>query len=202
MGMDMKIALPLLVVIAGVFSSSAIAFATVIEFNGDGKETVYSAVDYLAGTRYGTAKSKGRDVSKKWTMRPMQYDAFVTNAAVQYGLPEVLIHAIILVESGYDTNAESRAGAVGLMQLMPETAKRFGVVNRKDAAQNINGGSAYLKWLLNRYQGDIEKTLAAYNAGEGAVDKYGGIPPYKEAREYVKKVSHILNGNQIVALVF
>jgi hypothetical protein len=98
-------------------------------------------------------------------------------------------HAVISAESAYDTNAISRAGAVGLMQLMPETAKRYGVVNRRNPVDNVDGGARYLRDLLAMFKNDLQLTLAAYNAGEGAVKKYGNkIPPYDETRNYIKKV--------------
>ena len=160
------------------------AFATVIEMDASGNAIVHDAVDYLAGSR---------DSTKQVQTHTGRYSQLVRRAAEDYGLPESLLHAIIAVESNYNASAESKAGALGLMQLMPGTAKRFGVSDRRDASQNIHGGAAYLKWLLDRYGGDTTKALAAYNAGEGAVDKYGGIPPYKETIEYVAKVSDRLN---------
>lgn len=109
--------------------------------------------------------------------------------AERYNLPQSLVHAVITAESAYDSDAVSRAGAVGLMQLMPATAKRYGVRNRRDPYQNINGGTKYLRDLLILFNQDMELALAAYNAGEGAVKKYNNtIPPYKETQNYVKKV--------------
>ena len=100
-----------------------------------------------------------------------------------------LIHAVILAESGYNPSARSNKGAVGLMQLMPETAKRYGVIDRLDPAQNIRGGTSYLRDLLRLFNNDLRLALAAYNAGEGAVVKYGNrIPPYRETVAYVPRV--------------
>lgn len=100
-----------------------------------------------------------------------------------------LVLAVIHAESAYDKNAVSSAGAVGLMQLMPQTAKRFGVLNRHDAAQNIKGGVLYLRHLLELFEFNIKLALAAYNAGESAVAKYGNkVPPYPETQRYVEKV--------------
>ena len=99
------------------------------------------------------------------------------------------MHAIITVESWYNPNAVSRAGAIGLMQLMPETAKRYGVINRRDVKESINGGSRYLSDLLRMFNNNIRLALAAYNAGENAVKKYDNtVPPYRETKNYVEKV--------------
>ena len=99
-----------------------------------------------------------------------------------------LVLSIIAAESNFKVNAKSNADAHGLMQLIPATAERFNVKNAYNASQNIKGGVKYLKWLLSHYRGDVTLTAAAYNAGEGAVDRYKGVPPYKETRAYVKKV--------------
>jgi soluble lytic murein transglycosylase-like protein len=99
-----------------------------------------------------------------------------------------LVKAVISTESGWNSQAVSRKGAVGLMQLVPGTAQRFGVSNSFDPAQNVEGGTTYLRSLLDRYNGDLNKSLAAYNAGEGAVDRSGGVPAYRETQRYVQKV--------------
>lgn len=114
-------------------------------------------------------------------------------AARNSGVEEALLRAIAHAESAYVPDAISRAGAQGVMQLMPATARRFGVANALDAAQNIQGGAAYLAFLLRRYPGDLLRVAAAYNAGEGAVDRYGGVPPYAETRQYVRRVEQLLS---------
>ncbi|PNS09444.1 lytic transglycosylase domain-containing protein [Solilutibacter silvestris] len=116
------------------------------------------------------------------------YQQEITAAAKLYGVEEAVVRAIIHAESAYNPRALSRAGAQGLMQLMPATARRFGVSDTFNAAQNIQGGVQYLAWLAKRYGGDITRIAAGYNAGEGAVDKYGGVPPYSETRAYVERV--------------
>jgi soluble lytic murein transglycosylase-like protein len=102
---------------------------------------------------------------------------------------EAVVRAIIHAESAFNPNALSRVGAQGLMQLMPATARRFGVGNAFDASQNIAGGVQYLAWLLKRFKGDVALAAAGYNAGEGAVDKYKGVPPYAETQRYVQRVA-------------
>ena len=118
------------------------------------------------------------------------YDKIVQEAAERHSLDPALVKAVISTESGWNPRAISRKGAMGLMQLEPETAERFGVGNPYDPAQNVEGGSAYLKELLDRYNGDLTKTLAAYNAGEHAVDMSGGVPAYPETQQYVQKVTN------------
>jgi soluble lytic murein transglycosylase-like protein len=117
------------------------------------------------------------------------YAAEIDAAAKLHGVDPAIVRAIIHAESAYNPNALSRVGAQGLMQLMPATARRFGVGNAFDASQNIAGGVQYLAWLLKRFNGDLSLAAAGYNAGEGAVDKYRGVPPYAETRRYVERVS-------------
>jgi soluble lytic murein transglycosylase-like protein len=116
------------------------------------------------------------------------YSNEIRTAASQYGVEEAIVRAIIHAESAYRPNAISRAGAQGLMQLIPATASRFGVVDPFDPAQNIRGGVQYLAWLLKRYNSNLTLAAAAYNAGEGAVDRNGGVPPYRETQRYVERV--------------
>lgn len=119
-----------------------------------------------------------------------RYDAVITEAARLYQLPADFVRAVVKVESNFNPNAVSRTGAIGLMQLMPGTARAMGVVNPFDPRQNIFGGTRYLRFLANTFQGDLVLTVAAYNAGEGAVQRYRGVPPYDETRRYVQRVLH------------
>jgi len=132
---------------------------------------------------------KGSIAYKKFLENRRQLSPLIRRQASQLKVDPALVLAVIHAESFYDKNAVSSAGAVGLMQLMPKTAERFGVSNRNDALQNIRGGVLYLRHLLKLFDYDIRLVLAAYNAGESAVAKYGNqIPPYPETQQYVKKV--------------
>ena len=124
--------------------------------------------------------------------RASQYDSIIEHAAVSAAVEANLLRAVIVVESGFNCRAVSKRGAVGLMQLMPATASRFGVRDPYDAQQNVHGGARYLKFLMDRFGHDIRLALAAYNAGEEAVVRNGGqIPPYSETMAYVPRVLKI-----------
>ena len=140
-------------------------------------ETCY-ACGVQPGVNFGTTR-----------LNTTAYKDEIAQAALTYGVDEAVIRAIIHAESAFRPTALSRVGAQGLMQLMPATARRFGVADAYDAAQNIRGGVQYLAWLLKRYGGDLKLAAAGYNAGEGAVDKYKGVPPYGETRRYVERVA-------------
>lgn len=124
------------------------------------------------------------------------FEGLITDIALQQGIDPDLIKSIVQVESGYNPQALSSKGAIGLMQLMPNTAFEMGIDDPWDPAQNIRAGTKYFSCLLKKYQGDLMKALAAYNAGPRIVDTYGGIPPYQETREYVKSVLAIINGGR------
>lgn len=128
----------------------------------------------------------------KLSERREKYASLIKRAASENRLDPKLIHAVIQAESAYNPQAVSKAGAVGLMQLMPQTAERFGVTNRRDPRQNVRGGARYLRVLLDLFKSNVRLAVAAYNAGENAVLKYGSkIPPYKETRTYVKRVMNV-----------
>ncbi|WP_305733486.1 lytic transglycosylase domain-containing protein [Trichlorobacter ammonificans] len=119
---------------------------------------------------------------------PREYEHLINASAAKYGVSPALVKAVIRAESGYNPNAVSRAGATGLMQLMPGTARSLNVTNTFDPKQNVDGGVRYLRFLLDTFKGDISLALAAYNAGMSKVARYGGIPPYQETRTYVNRV--------------
>jgi len=122
--------------------------------------------------------------------RMTRYDAHIREAALLYQLPEPFIRAVMQVESNFYPDVVSVDGAMGLMQLMPATAASMGVTDAFDPRQNVLGGTRFLRLLANRFKGDLILTVAAYNAGEGAVNKYRGVPPYAETRRYVRRVLH------------
>lgn len=125
----------------------------------------------------------------EWRQRAATYSALIDRAAARAAVHPALVRAVIAVESAFQPRALSRAGAQGLMQLLPSTARRYGVGNAFDPEQNVGGGARYLSYLLARYKNNLELALAAYNAGEAAVDRHGGhIPPYAETRQYVPAV--------------
>ncbi len=124
------------------------------------------------------------------------YGELIYDVAVRHSINPHLVAALIHVESSFNPRAVSRKGAVGLMQLLPATARRFGLKSKKDLfnpEKNIEAGIRYLSWLNKRFSGDVHKILAAYNAGEGAVERFGGIPPYRETQNYVQKIFRLLN---------
>jgi soluble lytic murein transglycosylase-like protein len=139
--------------------------------------------------------------------RTSRFDGIVTEVSREYGVPAKLIHSIIRAESDYDPNAVSHKGAMGLMQLMPATARQYGVRDPFDPVQNIHGGVRYIKDLMRLYDKKTNLVLAAYNAGQEAVRKYGGIPPYRETINYIDKIkrtyrkAYISSGTEIYKYV-
>jgi soluble lytic murein transglycosylase-like protein len=149
----------------------------------------------FTGVLIGRAFAPGTDVSNSienleaLTSGDAELDQLIINIGEAEGVDPRFIHAVIWQESKYDQQARSPVGAQGLMQLMPATARRFGCNDPNDAAENIAAGTKYLSWLLKRFDGNVELALAGYNAGEGSVDKYDGIPPYRETQNYVRIIT-------------
>jgi soluble lytic murein transglycosylase-like protein len=125
---------------------------------------------------------------------PSAYIDIINSACNKHGVDPSLVHAVVKVESDFNTYAVSRKGAMGLMQLMPQTAVTLNVKNSFNPTENIDGGVKYLRYLIDRYEGNLSLALAAYNSGETAVKKWGTIPPYKETQQYVKRILKIYNG--------
>ncbi|WP_198308320.1 lytic transglycosylase domain-containing protein [Acinetobacter sp. ACIN00229] len=150
------------------------------------KVTYYPDSNIHSYTNWGTSEAS---VLPSYNKNKNAFDHIIKQAALQHGVSEGLIKAVMHTESGFNVNARSPVGAQGLMQLMPATARRFNVTNAFDAQQNIFAGAKYLSWLLKRFGGNTQMALAAYNAGEGNVDKYGGIPPFRETQDYVRRVT-------------
>jgi soluble lytic murein transglycosylase-like protein len=121
-------------------------------------------------------------------------------AAARHNVDPNLVRAVVKVESNFNSNAVSRTGAMGLMQLMPKTARELKVKNPFDAQQNVDAGVRHLKYLLENYNGDVNLTLAAYNAGEGAVRRSAGVPHYSETQDYVRKITRIYYGGEVTPL--
>lgn len=122
------------------------------------------------------------------------WNEWIIHIGREYDVDAALISAVIKAESDYDPRVISHKGAIGLMQLMPATATRFGVSDPHDPIQNLRGGVQYLSWLIDRFDGSIDLVLAGYNAGEGNVRKYEGVPPFRETRNYIRKISGYLGG--------
>jgi soluble lytic murein transglycosylase-like protein len=193
MKMSRRLAIAVLgaAVLAGVLPAQAQIASYVDEhgklvfINGDSPEASNRSTMNHQAAR--TVPASG--LSESAALPPERLERIVHEAATRHQLDPALVKAVISTESGWNPQAVSRKGAVGLMQLIPETAQRYGGGNLFDPAQNVEAGTTYLKSLLDRYDGDLTKTLAAYNAGEGAVDRFGGIPAIRETRRYVEKVT-------------
>lgn len=150
------------------------------------KATYYADSNIHSYSNWGSSEAA---VLPSYSGGKNAYDHIIRQAAQTHGVSEGLIKAVMHTESGFNSNARSPVGAQGLMQLMPATARRFNVSNAYDPQQNIFGGAKYLGWLMKRFNGNTSLALAAYNAGEGNVAKYGGIPPFRETQDYVRRVT-------------
>lgn len=154
------------------------------------KKTYYPDSNIHSYSNWGKSESS---VLPSYSKNKNAFDHYIRQAAQTHGVSEGLIKAVMHTESGFNVSARSPVGAQGLMQLMPATARRFNVSNAYDPQQNIFAGAKYLAWLLKRFKGNTHLALAGYNAGEGNVAKYGGIPPFRETQDYVKRVTSRYN---------
>lgn len=146
--------------------------------------------DFVKATSYNKLVMGTSSSMKGFTTGSIEYDSYIVDSSKRYNIDPLLIYAQMHQESSFKLKATSHKGASGLMQLMPATARRFGVTNIYDPQQNIDAGVKYMRWLLNTFNGDVNLALAGYNAGEGAVMKYGWqIPPYRETQEYVRRIT-------------
>lgn len=167
---------------------------TVVYINGDSPRhrhrSTISSPSRASSSRSGKRGNNDEATSESAAVSDQGLDQIVRQAAERNDLDPALVKAVISTESGWNPYAVSPKGAMGLMQLIPTTAERFGVGDPYDPAENVEGGTAYLKQLLERYHGNLKNALAAYNAGPRAVDESGGVPWYPETQRYVQKVTH------------
>lgn len=199
-----KSKVPAFIVACGVFLAAYLSgsaclragqIATITDQNG---QTVY-----VNGNSNSTPESARPDLvqSNQLLAGPAQIDSIINRVSSRYQVDPKLIHAMIRVESNYDPSAVSSKGAMGLMQLIPATAERFGVRNPFDPKQNIQGGISYLKYLLHLFGGNLPLSLAAYNAGEQTVIRSGGIPEIPETEHYVRAITHLYHSNNTSSAV-
>lgn len=194
--------------VAGVLSTAALLHVSPVEAEifkyQDRAGNLYFTDNPMKGAHYRLVWRSGNDPRfgsyTRIDIPSMQrnralYAGIIERTAKRWNLSPDLLHAVVRAESAYDPNALSKAGAQGLMQLMPQTAQRYGVANVWDPVENLDGGTRYLRDLLEMFESDLELALAAYNAGENAVRKYGNkVPPFPETKNYVKKVIAFYQG--------
>ena len=182
------------VALTGMFCAAAPAAAQIYSWRDGSGQLVLSnrkPETTEAVTSYSVPSGEGVRTTTRYvaSSRNYAYDDVIVDASQKNNVRQSLVRAVIQVESAYNPSAYSSKGAMGLMQLMPATAREFGVGNPFDPEQNVRGGVAYLRQLLDRYDQKVDLALAAYNAGSGNVDKYGTVPPFKETRNYVDKIT-------------
>jgi soluble lytic murein transglycosylase-like protein len=178
--------IPTLVLFCALFAGANRASADVYVYKNSQGVLTFTNVPNHSGYRRVLGENNGQAVSG--ALGSSAFEDLIRSASGRYNVDADLVRAVIKAESDFRSNARSNKGAMGLMQLMPETARLHNVIDAYDPSENVDGGVRHLRMLLDRYQGDIELSLAAYNAGSGAVEKHGGIPPFAETREYVRRV--------------
>jgi soluble lytic murein transglycosylase-like protein len=174
---------------ASAASNGGASFAsTLAAAGGQQVASVAAGAFQPAAAGFGVTAPASSGLGSTGLGAPSPFDGLIVSAAQRYGIDPALLKGLIRAESNFDPNASSGAGAAGLVQLMPGTAASLGVTDRLDPAQSIDGGARYLRQQLDAFGGDVTKALAAYNAGPGAVRRFGGVPPYAETQAYVQKV--------------
>ncbi len=171
-------------------TESVKSFGQVLKQTSDEDKYAFKLPSQNSNRVFGTliGKGTGLTATSKGKMSKDAIKQIVSQISAKHGVDEKLVLAVIKQESGFNPTIVSKAGATGLMQLMPATAKGLGVTDPKNPVQNVEGGVKYLKSMLNRFNGNVILALAAYNAGPNAVKKYNGVPPYKETQNYVKSI--------------
>ena len=195
-GWNLKVALAVCLSAPVVFPPSTAG--EIVSFTGPDGRRIFSNSGALSisSANPSPAPEPGRSAGiRRKGQPPAGIARLIDRIARKHGMDPELVEAVARVESNYDPTAVSPKGALGVMQLLPETAKRFGVADAYDPAQNIEGGVRYLKFLRDSFPGNLSLVLAAYNAGENAVRRHGGIPPYQETRDYVRKIRRLYGRN-------
>lgn len=188
----------IVLLISAVLAAPGLARADIYGFTDAGGVTHFSNVpsdaryQLLIASDVPTEPATAKAPPVDWLARSSQYEGMIRNASLAATVHPALVRAVIVVESGFNPRALSKKGAVGLMQLLPETARRYGVTDLYDPEQNVRAGASYLRDLIARFGSNLELALAAYNAGEEAVERYGRhIPPYRETLNYVPNVMRV-----------
>jgi soluble lytic murein transglycosylase-like protein len=184
--MSIRKKVPALAIFLALLVGVTAASADVYVYKNSQGVLTFTNVPNHGGYRRVLSENSGQVLSGP--LATSAFEDLIRSASGRHNVDANLVRAVIKTESDFRSNARSNKGAMGLMQLMPDTARLHNVVDAYDPSENVDGGVRHLRMLLDRYQGDIELSLAAYNAGSGAVEKHGGIPPFAETREYVRRV--------------
>jgi len=188
-------------VVCSLFLAAATVSADIYKYVDENGVVCFTDAPYGKKTQHVSSDKKARKTEQPVSavVFPRDYSQYIQKAASKYELEPELIRAVIKTESNGNHRAVSRKGAKGLMQLMPSTASDMNVSNPFNPEENIDGGTRYLKYLLERFKGNMTLALAAYNSGPGTVEKYGNVPPIDETRQYVKRIFNLYNGRKSYA---